>query len=117
MLFSRNVDKLKVKGEDGGNPSVDGGGRCDVRILEHAFDVLRVDFDDEVADTDDVELEGLEGPVKTIEFELGLGESCLTVVEGDGAEPAEVANFGVSFVALRKEVANCDLRGVDCEDD
>ena len=100
MLFSRNVDKLKVKGEDGGNPPVDGGGRCDVRILEHAFDVLRVDFDDEVADADDVELEGLEGPVKPIEFELGLGESGFAFVHGDRPEPVVVPNRGSYRVAL-----------------
>jgi len=39
---------------------VDGGIQLDVGVTEHTFDVAGVNFDDEVADTDEVEAHGAE---------------------------------------------------------
>jgi len=39
---------------------VDGYIRLDVGVTEHTFDVAGVDFDDEVADADEIETHGAE---------------------------------------------------------
>ena len=74
--------------------------------------MLRVHLDDEVADTYDVQLESLERPVEAVELELGLREPCLPIVEGDGAKPTEIPDFGVCFVALRQEIPHSELRSI-----
>jgi len=51
---------------------IDGGIRLDVGVAEHALDVTCVNFDDEVADANDVEVRGMECMEEAVKFELGL---------------------------------------------
>jgi len=65
---------------------IDGGVQLDVRIAKHAFDITCVDFNDKVADTDNVEVHHTEGAEEAIEFKLGLRVVGLTFVPGDRAK-------------------------------
>jgi len=44
----------------------------DVRIAEHPSDVACVDFNDEIADSDEVEVGSTEGTKEPVELKLGL---------------------------------------------
>ena len=57
MLSSGDVSERQVEQEDAGDPSVDHCVGLKVGVVEHAFDVLRVDFNDELLDADDVDSE------------------------------------------------------------
>ena len=57
MFLSRYVDKSEVKELDGSNPLIDGCARLDVRIIEHTSDILCIQFDYQVSNTDNVHSE------------------------------------------------------------
>ena len=46
-----NMNELEVKHEDAHDPTVHASGRLDVGILQHTFDVVCINFDDQVSDT------------------------------------------------------------------
>ena len=68
VLFGQYMDKLEVKQQACGNPSVDGGIGLNVRVAEHTFDVACIDFYDEVGGANEVEAGGAEGAEETIKF-------------------------------------------------
>lgn len=80
---------------------------------EHTLDVAGVDFDDKVADSDQVEPERAECPVESVELELGLRETGFAFIEGYRAEAVVVADFRVVDVLLGEVVAHGDVGGVD----
>jgi hypothetical protein len=55
MVRARNVNEVKVKGEDGDYPPVDTSAGGDVRIGEHPFDIPRVDFYYKIPYSDEIE--------------------------------------------------------------
>src|SRR5229473_2131358 len=58
MHSAGNMYERKMEGEDRHYPSVNGRARIEVRISEHSFDVMSVDFDNEVANADKIYFEG-----------------------------------------------------------
>src|ERR1700722_2521615 len=109
-----NVNQIEVKGKNRHDPSVNASLGHDIGVREHAFDIGRVDLDDEVADTDEVQTKFSEGAMKAIEFELGLREARFSRFESDRPEAGVVTDARIFGVALTEEVANCEIRRVDC---
>ena len=72
MVGTCDVDKSEMKGENGDNPAIDAGTWGNVGIREHAFDIVCVDFDDEVSYTSEVESECTECTIEAVKLELGL---------------------------------------------
>ena len=62
----------EVEGQDRDDPSVDTCAWYDIGIVEHSFDVLRVNFDDEVSDSYDVQPEFSECAVEAVDLEFWL---------------------------------------------
>lgn len=59
---------------------IDGGIGLDIRIAEHTTDVTCVDFNDEVADANEMKALRMEHVEEAIKFELGLRVSRLALV-------------------------------------
>ena len=66
------MDEFEIEEEDGGDPPIDHGIWLDVRVAKHTFDVTCIYFDDEIADSDEVEAGGTECAEETVKFDLGL---------------------------------------------
>ena len=75
------VNEFEVEGLDGEDPAIHAGGRIYVGVLKHSLNRGRVDFDDEISDADEVNFEGEERAVESVEFEFGLGETRFAVIE------------------------------------
>ena len=85
--------------------------RCvqlNVGIIQHPFDVLRIDLDSEILDTNNPNLDCFEHAKQTIKFELGLQVTGLTLVPHDGAKLSRM--MLAVIVNLRKDVSYCDVR-------
>jgi hypothetical protein len=54
------VNEVELEHENRDDPAIDACRRCDVGVREHAFDILRVYFDDEIAKSKEVDFEGSE---------------------------------------------------------
>ena len=80
MFVSWNMLEFKVEEEDGSNPLVDGSIGLDIRVTEHTLDVAGINFNDKLADANEVEAGGMEGAKKTVELELGLGIARLVLI-------------------------------------
>ena len=117
MCAARDMDEVEMEVEDVRDPTIDSGGWGNVRVAEHAFDVLCVDLDNEVAIAEEPLLEFLQGSINPVDFEFRLRKAGLAVVEGYRAETIVIAYPGVFSIALREDIAYCDIRGVDTEDD
>jgi hypothetical protein len=66
------VDKFEVKKEYGSDPSVDRSIWLYVRIAEHTFDVTCIHFNDKIADSDEMNVGGMEHTEEPVKFELCL---------------------------------------------
>jgi hypothetical protein len=49
------MHEIKMKRQDGHYPAIDTGSRRDVGMLQHSFDVFSVDFDDKIANADEID--------------------------------------------------------------
>ena len=117
MRRAGDMDEREVKGEDRHDPAIDARARFEIGVRQHSFDIPRIYFDNQVANSYQVHLEDTQSAKETVELELGLGETRFAVVERDRTEPSVVADAGVVEVALAEVEADCEVRGVDCEDD
>ena len=48
------MNELECEHKDSSNPSVDNGIRLKVRVIQHLFDVLGVDFNNKIFDSNDI---------------------------------------------------------------
>jgi hypothetical protein len=55
MVGTRDMNEVKVEGEDGDYPLVDTSAGRDVRIRQHPFDIPRVDFHYKILDSNEIE--------------------------------------------------------------
>ena len=60
-----NMAQLEMEGEDVEDPAIHAGARGNVGVAQHAFDVLRVDLDDQVPTPDEVQLVRTKRPIKS----------------------------------------------------
>ena len=72
-----------MKREDGDDPAIDARARRDIGVVQHPFDVARIDFDDQVANSNEIQLERAQRTVEPVDLELGLGELRLALVQRD----------------------------------
>jgi hypothetical protein len=72
MVGTCNVDESEVECENGHNPAIDTGTWGNIRICEHSFDIVGINFDDEVLYADDIESECTKCTIEAIKFKLGL---------------------------------------------
>jgi len=107
------VDECEVKEKDSGDPAVDGCIRLDVRVVEHSFDVLHIDFDNEIVDSDYPQVGGLEAAEQSIQFELWLEVVGLPLVEQDGPEAARISSLWFISIGLCEDIANSDIASVN----
>ena len=91
MIPSGNVFEFEGKGEDRGDPAVHRSVRNDVRIVDHTFDIFCVDFDSEIASSDEPKLRGLECPEESVELDFGLGVAGFSVIPSDRSETGRIA--------------------------
>jgi hypothetical protein len=85
------VLEFEVEKEDGSNLAIDCSIRLDIRVAEHTFDIAGVNFNDKLADANEVEAGSAEGTKETIELEFSLGIMGLVLVPRDGAEARRAA--------------------------
>ena len=71
-LSGGDVAEDEGEEEDSGNPTVDSRIGLEVGVVEHAFDVAGVDFDDKIADSDEQSFAGFQSAVEVIDFEFSL---------------------------------------------
>jgi hypothetical protein len=55
MVGIRDMNEVKMEGEDGDYPPVDTHAGRDVRIRQHPFDISRVDFSYKIPDSNEIE--------------------------------------------------------------
>jgi hypothetical protein len=55
MVGTRDVNEVKMEGEDGNYPLVNTSAGRDVRIRQHSFDIPRVDFYYKIPESNDIE--------------------------------------------------------------
>ena len=62
----------EVEHEDSHDPTVHGGVRLDVGIVQHAFDVFCIDFDCKILQANNPNLDGLECTKQAIDLDFRL---------------------------------------------
>ena len=77
VFIGGSVDELEAEKKDGGDPTIDGGVRQNVRVTstQHSPDELRVHFHDQVADPNEMyteSAESTESPKEAAKFLFGL---------------------------------------------
>ena len=115
MLLGRNVHEFKIKKENRSDPSINGVVRMKHRIVEHPFYELSIHLDDELLDSDSVELSCLQSREETIELELRLGIARFLVVEHDRAKMTWVSLL--ISTQLQENEANAIHTRINSEDD
>ena len=70
ISFAGNMDEIEVKGLNSNNPTIDRCRRYNVGVVEHALNILHIDFDNEISETYKIELESSECAIQAIEFKL-----------------------------------------------
>ena len=115
MPVSRNVYKLEVEEEDCCNPSVDSVVGVQSRVVDHPFDVLRIHFDDELLDSNSVQLHGFESVEESIQLQLSLRVARFSVVECDRPKLTRISFLVIS--KLQEDVSDSVGTRVDSEDD
>jgi hypothetical protein len=68
MVGTRDVNEVKMEGEDGDYPPVDTRAGRDVRIRQHPFDIPGVDFYYKISDSNEIEAQGMKHTIETIDF-------------------------------------------------
>jgi hypothetical protein len=56
MVVTRDMNKVKMEGEDNDYPPVDTSAGRDVRIRQHPFDIPGVDFYYKILDSNEIEV-------------------------------------------------------------
>ena len=110
------VYEREVESQDRDDPSVDTCARYDIGIVEHSFDVLCVNFDNEVSDSYDVQSEFSECAVEAVDLKFRLREASFAVVECDRSKSIVVVFPSILGIALTEIESNSDIGGVDSED-
>ena len=72
VCCSGNMPKGEVEKENTSYPLIDCRVRLNVWIVEHAFQIFCVDFNCEVLDTNNVDVECAKCVEESVEFEFGL---------------------------------------------
>jgi len=72
MQRARDMLEHKVEEQDACDPSVDSHIRLDVGIVEHAFNVLRIYFDDQIVNAYDPKTCSMQASKEAIELKLWL---------------------------------------------
>ena len=54
MIVCGDMDEFELKKEDGGDPAIDRGIQLHIQVAEHTFNVAHIHFNNEVSDTDKV---------------------------------------------------------------
>ena len=72
VLRRRDMDELKREEEDASNPAVDRRRWLQVRVVDHTLQVARIDFEDEVVDSDEIALCIVKCAKDAKKFSLGL---------------------------------------------
>ena len=57
------MHEFEMEGEYSDNPAIDTGGRGYIRVRKHAFDVRGIDFDNQVAYSNEVQFESTKGAI------------------------------------------------------
>jgi hypothetical protein len=78
------VDQLEVKEQDAGDPPVDSHIGLDIRVVQHAFEILSIYLHNKIFHSDDIDPVGMEGMEQTIQLELCLGILGQKHVGGNG---------------------------------
>jgi hypothetical protein len=68
MVGTRDVNKVKVEGENGDYPPVDTSTGRDVRIRQHPFDIPCIEFYYKIPDSNKIEAQGAKRTIETIDF-------------------------------------------------
>lgn len=84
--------------------------------IEHAFNIASVNFDNEVANTYEVNVKQAERTIKTINLQLHLRELGFAIIESDRAKAIVMSNTGIFNIALAKMITNGGPRSVDSKD-
>ena len=66
MMSAWDMNQSEMKHKDRDDPSIDTGRGSDIWVRQHAFNVFGIDFNNEVAYADEVELQRSQGPIKSI---------------------------------------------------
>ena len=85
MVLSGHVYELKGEKQNRGNPAVHGVIWLNVRVVEHAGNVFRVDFEVGCRETDKINSECAKGPIYATEFNFSLWVSRFSFFLCDGA--------------------------------
>jgi hypothetical protein len=73
MVGTRNMNEVKVEGEDGDYPPVDTSAGGDVRIRQHPFDIPHIDFYYKIMNSNEIEMQEAKCTIETVDFSLQLG--------------------------------------------
>jgi hypothetical protein len=92
----RYVDQLEVKEQDAGDPLVDSHIGLDIRVVQHAFEILSIYLHDKIFHSDDIDSVGTEGAEQTIQLQLCLGVSRFMCCPCYGSKSARILAFIVS---------------------
>jgi hypothetical protein len=65
---TRDVNKVKMDGEDGDYPPVDTSAGRDVRIRQHPFDIPCVNFYYKIPHSNEIEAQSVKRTIETIDF-------------------------------------------------
>jgi hypothetical protein len=68
MVHTRDVNKVKMEGEDGDYPLVDTSAGRDVRIRQHPFDIPAINSYYKILDSNEIEVQGTKHTIETIDF-------------------------------------------------
>ena len=72
MGCAQDMLECEVEEKDACNPMIDSCVGLDVRVVEHAFDILRVNFDDEVTDAYNPETCCMQASKEAVRLKLRL---------------------------------------------
>src|SRR5882724_4096914 len=115
MEVSWNMYQLELEELDANNPSVDHSTWLNVQVVEHSFDIICVDFDLKIFDTNDVKSVSLKGMPETIYLDLGLGVAQFSFIPSDRTKVAQVSL--VIHAKLRENETSGNARRVDSQND
>ena len=99
MSCTGDMDELEIEEEDTGYPPVDCCVGLNVGVVQHPFDILRVDFNDEVTDPNDPQASGAQASEQPIELELRLRIIGLTLIEPKRLGYRAVGLSGIACVS------------------
>jgi hypothetical protein len=60
MVRTGNVDEGEMEGENRNNLVVNGSIRCDIQIFKHSFNIMSVNLNNKIANTNKIKMESTE---------------------------------------------------------